>query len=206
MSTSNGFTIGERVVVLPSGKMTREMQGTVAAPMPGRVSYEDSVWVQLDRTVLGMSVIQPHVDRVRRDEQHRAERTEETIPGFAPLLREYRDRRRLSQSRLAEAAGFDHSYVSRLESGTRMPTRDAVSKLADAMGLHEGERDALLASAGFLPSDVNNLFANEPVIGEVLTLLANREISAEVRDDIRAGISVLVRQARRTVLASGSQK
>ena len=46
---------------------------------------------------------------------------------FAPLLREYRDRRRLSQSRLAEAAGFDHSYVSRLESGTRMPTRDALS-------------------------------------------------------------------------------
>lgn len=116
---------------------------------------------------------------------------------FAPLLREYRDRRRLSQSRLAEAAGFDHSYVSRLESGTRMPTRDAVSKLAEAMGLVEGERDALLASAGFMPGRIENLFASEPVLSEVLGLLQDRAVPADVRDDVRHMISLLVRQAQR---------
>ncbi|MCO5175563.1 MAG: helix-turn-helix domain-containing protein [Thermomicrobiales bacterium] len=88
--------------------------------------------------------------------------------GFAGLLRDMRDRRRLSQSRLAEAAGFDHSYVSRLESGNRMPTRDAVLKLGDAMALEESERDALLASAGFMPGRIESLFANEPVLSEVL--------------------------------------
>ena len=116
---------------------------------------------------------------------------------FAPLLREYRDRRRLSQSRLAEAAGFDHSYVSRLESGTRMPTRDAVAKLAEAMGLEEGERDSLLASAGFMPGRIENLFASEPVLSEVLGLLQDRAVPDDVRDDVRHMISLLVRQAQR---------
>ena len=116
---------------------------------------------------------------------------------FAPLLREYRDRRRLSQSRLAESAGFDHSYVSRLESGTRMPTRDAVAKLSDAMGLEEGERDALLASAGFMPGKIENLFASEPVLSEVLGLLQDRTVPVDVREDVRKMISLLVRQAQR---------
>ena len=126
------------------------------------------------------------------------------MTGFAPLLREYRDRRRLSQSRLAEAAGFDHSYVSRLESGTRMPTRDAVVKLADAMGLGDGERDALLASAGFMPGKIESLFANEPVLSEVLGLLQDRAVPDEVRDDVRRMISLLVRQAQRASTTGGS--
>ncbi len=122
---------------------------------------------------------------------------------FAALLREYRDRRRLSQSRLAGAAGFDHSYVSRLESGTRMPTRDAVAKLAEAMGLEEGDRDALLASAGFMPGRIENLFANEPVLSEVLGLLQDRAVPADVRDDVRHMISLLVRQAQRAATPPG---
>lgn len=133
--------------------------------------------------------------------QSRGEQLETTT--FAPLLREFRDRRRLSQSRLAEAAGFDHSYVSRLESGTRMPTRDAVTKLAEAMGLDEGERDALLASAGFMPGRIENLFASEPVLSEVLGLLQDRAVPAEVRDDVRHMISLLVRQAQRSVTDPG---
>ncbi|HUG16488.1 MAG TPA: helix-turn-helix transcriptional regulator [Thermomicrobiales bacterium] len=119
------------------------------------------------------------------------------LHGFAPMLREYRDRRRMSQSRLAKAAGFDHSYVSRLESGTRMPTRDAVVKLAGAMGLADAERDALLASAGFMPGRIESLFASEPVLSEVLGLLQDREVPVEVRDDVRHMISLLVRQAHR---------
>lgn len=116
---------------------------------------------------------------------------------FAALLRELRDRRRLSQSRLAAAAGFDHSYVSRLESGNRMPTRDAVQKLADAMALGDEDRDALLASAGFMPGRIESLFADEPVLSEVLGLLQDGRVPNEVRDDVRRMISLLVRQAQR---------
>jgi transcriptional regulator with XRE-family HTH domain len=128
-----------------------------------------------------------------------------TTISFAMTLRDMRDRRRLSQSRLAEAAGFDHSYVSRLESGSRMPTRDAVSKLAEAMHLEDGDRDALLASAGFMPGRIENLFANEPVLSEVLGLLQNRSIPAEVRDDVRHMISLLVRQAERAAFSGGRE-
>jgi transcriptional regulator with XRE-family HTH domain len=127
---------------------------------------------------------------------------------FAPLLREFRDRRRLSQSKLAERAGFDHSYVSRLESASRMPTRDAVLKLAEAMGLSDNEQDALLAAAGFMPGRVESLFASEPVLSEVLCLLQDGTVPAEIRDDVRHMISLLVRQAHRAALSTeddGSQ-
>src|SRR3954453_23618842 len=66
---------------------------------------------------------------------------------FGQLLKSLRERRGVSQSKLAERAEFDHSYVSRLEGGARMPTRDAVDRLGDAMDLSEGERDMLLAAA-----------------------------------------------------------
>ncbi|HMM40627.1 MAG TPA: helix-turn-helix domain-containing protein [Thermomicrobiales bacterium] len=136
------------------------------------------------------------------DDLHGARERQVTMAGFAPLLRELRDRRRLSQSRLAEAAGFDHSYVSRLESGNRMPTRDAVQKLADAMALGDGERDALLAAAGFMPGRIESLFANEPVLSEVLGLLQDGTVPDEVRDDVRRMILLLVRQAQRASYSS----
>jgi transcriptional regulator with XRE-family HTH domain len=122
---------------------------------------------------------------------------------FAPYLREMRDRSRLSQSRLAEAAGFDHSYVSRLESGSRMPTRDAVLKLAAAMSLDEHDRDGLLASAGFMPGKIESLLAGEPVLSEALGFLQNRAVPAEVRDDVRNMIALLVRQAQRAAFTVG---
>lgn len=118
--------------------------------------------------------------------------------GFPSLLREYRQRRRQSLSALAEAAGYDHSYGSRLESGTRIPTREAVQRYADALGLTGHERDALLASAGFLPTDINNLYANEPVIVDLATLLADRSIEASTRDHVRYVTGLLVEEARRT--------
>jgi transcriptional regulator with XRE-family HTH domain len=116
---------------------------------------------------------------------------------FAVTLRQSRERQRLSQSRLAAAAGFDHSYVSRLESATRTPTRDAVVKLGEALMLDETEIDALLASAGFMPARIENLLAAEPVVGEVLGILQNGGVPEDVREDLRAAISLLIRQAQR---------
>lgn len=71
---------------------------------------------------------------------------------FGRTLAGFRDSRlRMSQSRLAARAGFDHSYVSRLETGDRVPSFDAVERLAKALDLADTERNALIASAGFLP-------------------------------------------------------
>lgn len=120
---------------------------------------------------------------------------------FGTLLKGYREGRRVSQSKLAERADFDHSYVSRLESASRMPTREAVDRLAEALGLLEGERDALLASAGFLPRDVISLLSNEPVIGEVLDLLQNDAVPEEYRENMRQVLHLLAEQARLTLRA-----
>jgi transcriptional regulator with XRE-family HTH domain len=115
---------------------------------------------------------------------------------FGGLLKAMREARRISQSKLAERADFDHSYVSRLESGARMPTRDAVERLASALTLAQSEEDGLLAAAGFLPRDVSSLLSDEPVLGEVLDLLQNDSVPAEYRDNIRQVLRLLTEQAR----------
>jgi transcriptional regulator with XRE-family HTH domain len=115
---------------------------------------------------------------------------------FGQLLKSLRERRGVSQSKLAERADFDHSYVSRLEGGARMPTRDAVERLAEALGLGNTERDTLLASAGFLPRDFTNLLSSEPVLGEVLDLLNDEQVPSEYRENMRQVLHLLAQQAR----------
>jgi transcriptional regulator with XRE-family HTH domain len=118
---------------------------------------------------------------------------------FAATLRQAREAQGLSQSRLAARAGYDHSYVSRLESDSRSPTRDAVLNLASAMGLDEYRRDRLLASAGFLPVRVENLLASEPVVSEAFTVLSDGSLPRDVREDLRDAIRMALRQAQRAV-------
>ncbi len=69
---------------------------------------------------------------------------------FAELLKAHRESSYTTQSKLAELAEFDHSYVSRLETGARNPTRDAVGRLAKALNLSPRESDELRMAAGFL--------------------------------------------------------
>jgi transcriptional regulator with XRE-family HTH domain len=115
---------------------------------------------------------------------------------FGALLKSLREKRGVSQSKLAERAEFDHSYVSRLESGARMPTREAVDRLGEAMSLEQATLDSLLAAAGFLPRDVSSLLSSEPVIGEVLDLLQDEAVPSEYRDNMRQVLQLLAQQAR----------
>lgn len=128
--------------------------------------------------------------------QQTSKSTEET---FATALRQAREAAGLSQSRLAASAGYDHSYVSRLESDSRAPTREAVLSLCDAMGLGDVDRDHLLAAAGFLPVRVENLLASEPVVSEVFAVLNDGSLPGDVREDLRSAIRMALRQARRAV-------
>lgn len=121
---------------------------------------------------------------------------------FADTLRRYRQQARFSQSRLASYAGFDHSYVSRLESGTRTPTRSAVVALGKAMQLPSVDMDCLVASAGYMPGQVESLLAAEPVIGEAFAVLRDMSVAEDAKDDLRASIALLIRQAQRTASRS----
>ena len=123
---------------------------------------------------------------------------------FGTLLKNLREKRVVSQSKLAERADFDHSYVSRLESGARMPTRDAVERLAEALNLEQVQLDSLLAAAGFLPRDVTSLLTNEPVIGEVLDFLQDEAVPSEFRDNMRQVLQLLAKQARFAVSAKAA--
>lgn len=55
----------------------------------------------------------------------------------------------LSQNRLSLEAGYDHSYVSRIESDSRTPTREALSRFIDAMELEEETADQLMDAYGY---------------------------------------------------------
>jgi transcriptional regulator with XRE-family HTH domain len=124
--------------------------------------------------------------------------------GFGATLKNFREIRRVSQSKLALRAGFDHSYVSRLESGARMPTRDAVEQLAKALELEPIGRDELLASAGFLPGELSSLLSGEPEITEVLGLLQNNQVPEAYRDSMRQVLRLLAEQARHVLKDTGT--
>jgi transcriptional regulator with XRE-family HTH domain len=123
---------------------------------------------------------------------------------FGSTLKRFRETRRVSQSKLAERAGFDHSYVSRLESGARTPTRDAVQQLSLALELEGVQHDELLASAGFLPREVSSLLSGEPEITEVLGLLQNAQMPEAYRDSMRQVLRLIAEQAR-LVLRDGQE-
>lgn len=71
---------------------------------------------------------------------------------FGTALREWRNRRRLSQIDLANDAGTTQRHLSFLEQGRSVPGRDIVDRLADSLQLTLRQRNTLLSAAGFAPS------------------------------------------------------
>lgn len=67
------------------------------------------------------------------------------------LLREWRQRRRLSQLDLACEAEISQRHLSFLESGRSRPSREMVMHLAERLEVPLRERNVLLAAAGFAP-------------------------------------------------------
>ena len=67
------------------------------------------------------------------------------------LLREWRTSRRLSQLDLALEANVSPRHLSCVETGKSQPSREMISRLADALGMPLRERNALLVAAGYAP-------------------------------------------------------
>ena len=68
-----------------------------------------------------------------------------------PLLREWRQRRRMSQLDLAVEAEVSARHLSFVETGRSMPSREMVLRLAEHLGIPLRERNALLIAAGYAP-------------------------------------------------------
>jgi transcriptional regulator with XRE-family HTH domain len=67
-------------------------------------------------------------------------------------LREWRQRRHLSQLDLAGDAEISARHLSFVETGRAAPSRDMVLKLAERLNLPLRERNVLLVAAGFAPA------------------------------------------------------
>jgi transcriptional regulator with XRE-family HTH domain len=67
------------------------------------------------------------------------------------LLRQWRQRRRLSQLDLACDAGISPRHLSFLETGRAQPSRDMVLLLSEQLDVPIRERNVLLVAAGFAP-------------------------------------------------------
>src|SRR5664279_1983265 len=80
----------------------------------------------------------------------RAEKTQPVHIG--DHLREWRQRRHLSQLDLAVDAEISARHLSFVETGRASPSRDMVLKLAERLDVPLRERNVLLVAAGFAPA------------------------------------------------------
>lgn len=104
---------------------------------------------------------------------------------FRNRLKRHREALRWSQERLATESAMDHSLVSRLESGQRSPTREAIEKLARGLRLEQTEKDRLLIAAGYFPERAANAVGDEPSVRRIYLLLHDENTPAPVRDRVR---------------------
>src|SRR5271167_1412099 len=68
------------------------------------------------------------------------------------LLRQWRQRRRLSQLDLACDAEISTKHLSFLETGRAQPGREMLLHLADRMAIPLRDRNVMLSAAGFAPT------------------------------------------------------
>ncbi|MCH5670481.1 helix-turn-helix domain-containing protein [Streptomyces gilvus] len=71
--------------------------------------------------------------------------------GVGPLLRAWRERRRVSQLELALRADSSARHISFIETGRSRPSEEMVLRLAEHLEVPVRERNALLLAAGYAP-------------------------------------------------------
>lgn len=99
-------------------------------------------------------------------------------PNFPRFLKDWRQKRRLSQLDLALEAGVSQRHLSFLESGRAKPSRGMILQLSETLAVPLRERNDWLVAAGFAP-----LFRARPlddpqmnqVMGAVRRMLRNHE-------------------------------
>jgi transcriptional regulator with XRE-family HTH domain len=77
--------------------------------------------------------------------------TQRLAPSVGELLREWRERRRLSQLDLALQAEVSTRHLSFVETGRSRPSREMVLHLAEELDVPLRERNHLLLAAGYAP-------------------------------------------------------
>ena len=103
-------------------------------------------------------------------------------PGdFPGMLERLRDERGWSKADLAKRARLDPSSITRFEQGSRHPDRDTVLLLAETMALPLGQRDRLLAAAGY-----RSELWDDPLLVDLSSLLADTSTPKSIREEVRS--------------------
>lgn len=91
---------------------------------------------------------------------------------FGPLLRRWRERRRMTQADLALAADSSTRHLSCLETGKAQPSREMIGRLAEFLDVPLRDRNSLLLAAGYAPafreSAIDGLEAAKAAMDRVL--------------------------------------
>jgi predicted transcriptional regulator len=108
---------------------------------------------------------------------------------FGETLEKYRSRQGIAQSRLAGMVDVDHSYISRLESGMREPSRSVVEKMCDVLLLEPKQRNEMFAAAGFLQD--SEYVVTRLVLKDIDTLLNDQNMSPVIASVILGQLQAL---------------
>lgn len=119
---------------------------------------------------------------------------------FGDLIKLYRLQAKTSQSKLARKAGVDPSYVSKLESGGRNPTRERVIQIAEALELDDRKYDRLLDAAGYKTVESTMHFATKDLhLLDTLYRETTRKTQYDIDVALRLLIEVMVERNRKEV-------
>src|SRR5215204_518505 len=83
-----------------------------------------------------------------------------TVRPVGDLLREWRERRRMSQLDLACEADISTRHLSFVETGRAQPSRDMILHLAERLEVPLRERNTLLVAAGYAPMFPERILAD----------------------------------------------
>jgi transcriptional regulator with XRE-family HTH domain len=78
--------------------------------------------------------------------------TASSQPGIGPLLREWRERRRLTQLELALDAGISTRHLSFVETGRSKPGREMLLRILEQLEIPFRERNRVLLAVGHAPA------------------------------------------------------
>jgi transcriptional regulator with XRE-family HTH domain len=84
-------------------------------------------------------------------------------PAVGALLRDWRQRRRMTQMDLALEADVSARHLSFIETGRSVPSADMVKHLAEQLDVPLRERNVLLLSGGYAPAYPANGLADPPM-------------------------------------------
>lgn len=119
----------------------------------------------------------------------RAARGAGDAPSFGSLLRGLREARGLPMKDLGERAGLHQTFISRLESGERGPSREAVDALVDALDASEADRFRLLVAADLMvPLD--------PLLAALAEVFWSERVPPAARARLQALVEVAVAYAQ----------